>query len=140
MHKDCCIKAGGIVIGPGGKVLIVSQKGVSWSFPKGHLDEGEDILEGAKREIHEESGIEPSKLKLIQAYPSYERSSINGLAGHHPYRRIYLFLFTTTEEKLAPIDPDNPEAIWVDRDKVKEYLEHERDHQFFDDIKAGLPK
>lgn len=42
--------AGGIVVGPAGKIVIVSQHGTSWSLPKGHLNEGEDELVGAQRD------------------------------------------------------------------------------------------
>ena len=49
--------AGGVVLNKKGEVLIVNQYGNSWSLPKGHIEEGEEILEAAKREIYEESGI-----------------------------------------------------------------------------------
>ena len=35
--------AGGIVVNPNGDVLVVSQHGDSWSLPKGHLEDGEDV-------------------------------------------------------------------------------------------------
>ena len=49
--------AGGVVLNKNGEVLIVNQHGNSWSLPKGHIEEGEEILEAAKRETYEESGI-----------------------------------------------------------------------------------
>ena len=50
--------AGGVVINQSNRVLLVCQKGKSWSFPKGHIEAGEDCLSAAKREIWEESGID----------------------------------------------------------------------------------
>lgn len=48
------------------KVLLVSPKGsyggYTWTFPKGRVDEGENIAKTAKREVKEESGIEASML------------------------------------------------------------------------------
>ncbi|MBI4120361.1 MAG: NUDIX domain-containing protein [Parcubacteria group bacterium] len=53
--------AGGVVVNNDGQILVVSQKGTSWSLPKGHIDEREDVLTAAKREIHEEGQV-PLKL------------------------------------------------------------------------------
>jgi len=54
--------AGGVVTNNQGKVLVVSQRGTSWSLPKGHIDPGESALAAAKREIYEESGIRDLEL------------------------------------------------------------------------------
>lgn len=56
--------AGGVVLNKNEEILVVNQNGNSWSLPKGHIDEGEEVLEAAVREIYEESGI--SKLKFIK--------------------------------------------------------------------------
>jgi len=42
-----------------------------------------------------------------------------------------MFLFETIEEKLKPIDPTNPEARWVEKDKVADLLTHKKDKEFF---------
>lgn len=49
--------AGGVVMNPLHEIAVVSQRGDSWSLPKGHLDPGEDALQAAKREIREETGL-----------------------------------------------------------------------------------
>ena len=49
--------AGGVIENTEGKIVVVSQRGTSWSLPKGHIEDGEDILAAAKREIYEETGI-----------------------------------------------------------------------------------
>ena len=45
-----------------------------------------------------------------------------------------LFLFSTKEEKLAPIDPHNPEARWVPVEEVSALLTNEVDREFFNSI------
>jgi len=40
--------AGGVVINNHGRILVVSQKGTSWSLPKGHIDEGESACVAAE--------------------------------------------------------------------------------------------
>lgn len=114
-----------------GLVLLVNQRGTSWSFPKGHIDKGEDPLTAARREIHEESGV--TDLKLIKDLGSYERykSGLEGGDDTSEFKTIHLFLFSTDHEKLQPLDPCNPEARWVDRKKVAGLLTHQKDKEFF---------
>ena len=50
------IAAGGLVENVEGDVLIIERLG-KYDLPKGKLDKGESALEGAKREISEECGI-----------------------------------------------------------------------------------
>jgi 8-oxo-dGTP pyrophosphatase MutT (NUDIX family) len=123
--------AGGIVINRRGEILVVSQHGTSWSLPKGRIEEGEDKLAAARREIHEESGI--TRLELIEDLGSYERFKLSGTAGEDrsELKTIHMFVFTTDEEELNPIDPENPEAIWTERTRVVELLTHPKDREFF---------
>jgi len=123
--------AGGVVVNPEGKVLVVNQRGNSWSLPKGHIDPGEDALAAAKREIYEESGIRT--LELVRELGTYERYRI-GLKGGETrteLKVITMFLFTTTQMALKPVDPKNPEARWVEKGKVARMLTHKKDKEFF---------
>jgi 8-oxo-dGTP pyrophosphatase MutT (NUDIX family) len=123
--------AGGVVVNAEGEVLVVSQRGTSWSLPKGHIDPGESALDAARREIYEESGIRD--LELIGELGTYERRKIgvNGGDDRSELKAITMFLFRTSERLLRPVDPDNPEARWVERSKVVALLTHERDKEFF---------
>lgn len=120
-----------MVIDAEGRVLVVSQRGTSWSLPKGHIDRGESALAAAKREIYEESGIRD--LKLIRGLGTYERYKIgvDGGDDRSELKAITMFLFRTSEKVLRPVDPDNPEARWVERSKVAPLLTHEMDKRFF---------
>lgn len=46
-----------------------------WNLPLGHLDEGEDILTGAKRESEEETGL---KLNVEGLVGIYQHRAVNG--------------------------------------------------------------
>lgn len=125
------VSAGGIVVNPRGKFLVVSQHGTSWSLPKGHVEEGEDFLTAARREIFEEAGV--SHLNLVRELGSYERFRLNAAGREDPSERkvIHMFLFTAGEENLRPRDPDNPEARWADKKEVVGLLTHQADKDFF---------
>lgn len=132
--------AGGVVLNKLGQVLVVNQNRNSWSLPKGHIDPGEETLEAAIREIYEESGIR--NLILIKELPEYERYkiSLDGGDDLSELKKIYMFLFTTDEMDLNPVDPDNPEARWVDVEDVADLLTHKKDKDFFKSIKSELGK
>jgi 8-oxo-dGTP pyrophosphatase MutT (NUDIX family) len=126
--------AGGVVLNARGFVLVVSQHGTSWSLPKGHIDPGEDSLVAARREIYEESGVK--NVELVKELGSYGRYRIGQNSGEDrsEYKTIHMFLFKTKEEDLRPVDPDNPEALWVDKNNVVGMLTHPKDKEFFQSI------
>ena len=131
--------AGGIVWNEKFGVLVVNQNNNSWSLPKGHVERGEGLLSAAMREIREETGVPEKKLKLIKKLATYERDRIQRKPGDAPeMRMITLFLFTTTEKRLAPEDPMNPEARWVPIDRVAALLTHPKDKEMFDSLKEQI--
>ena len=126
--------AGGVVLNAHGEVIVVSQEGTSWSLPKGHIDPGEDALSAAKREIYEESGI--TNLTLVRKLGSYKRYKISLAGGDDTseLKTIHMFLFTTDQQNLAPIDPKNPEARWLKKSEVANLLTHQKDKEFFQSV------
>ncbi|HUD10686.1 MAG TPA: NUDIX domain-containing protein [Candidatus Saccharimonadales bacterium] len=131
--------AGGVVINSEGNVLVVNQNDDSWSLPKGHIDPGETPQDAAVREIKEESGI--SELELIDELGTYERHRI-GKDGKgydtSELKNIKFFLFKTNQLKLAPEDPQNPEAQWIAPQKVAALLTHPKDKAFFEGSMATI--
>lgn len=120
--------AGGVVVNEYDEVIVISQKGKvkTWSLPKGHIEEGETEIEAAVREIYEESGAK--ELKFVKPLGTYERHSMDNPSE---LKVRTFFLFDTTKQNLHPIDPENPEAVWIHKDKVAEKLTHPKDKEFF---------
>lgn len=131
--------AGGVVVGPDGRIVLVEQHNNSWSLPKGGVETGETLLEAAKREIYEETGL--SNLVLVGELGSFERKSI-GLDGKSEtdefgVRRRTFFLFTTPETELMPHDKEASAARWVSPEEAIELLSHPKDKEF---LRSVLPK
>jgi ADP-ribose pyrophosphatase YjhB (NUDIX family) len=126
--------AGGVVLDGEGRVLVVSQHGTSWSLPKGHVEAGEDLLAAARREIYEESGVR--ELELVRELGSYRRHRIgrDGGEDESELKTIHMFLFRTNETALKPLDPENPEAAWVEPSRVVSLLTHPKDREFFESV------
>jgi len=128
--------AGGIVLGPDGRVVIVCQHGNSWSFPKGHVEDGESELAAAKREIFEETGI--TDAQFVRDLGSYERYSIGkdgtGEDRGRGLRRRIFFLFRTRQATLKPQETEGEitEARFVSPDEVLAMLTHPKDRAFFE--------
>lgn len=133
--------AGGVVIGPGNKIVVVSQHNDSWSLPKGHLEPQEDEEEAAIREIYEETGIQD--VKIIDKIGEYERARIGkGGIGElaDSLKHITIFLCITNQEELRPIDPENPVAEWLAIQDVADRLTHPKDKEFFHTITPKILK
>ena len=122
-----------------GEVLVVNQRGNSWSLPKGHIDPGEDALAAAQREIAEESGV--TDLAFVKDLGGFQRPRIGLHEGDDlsELKDIRIFLFRTGQLDLRPSDPQNPEARWVDREDVSELLTHRKDKEFFRSILGEIP-
>lgn len=67
------ISAAGVVVNGDKAVLVFQTNTHTWTLPKGHVDKGESLLETAKREIHEETGI--TNLAFVKELGSYVRGT-----------------------------------------------------------------
>lgn len=135
LNQKITHSAGGVVISTQGKVLVVNQGGNSWSLPKGHIEKDENIEQAARREIFEEAGVET--LVFMKEFPIYERFKIGpGGQGEDKSEQkfIHMSLFYTDQVQLQPRDINNPEAIWLEPEKVLEVLTHPKDQAFYASI------
>ena len=70
---------------PGGDLLMIGQYryphgSTQWEFPAGRLDEGEDALGGAKRELLEETGYASNDWTALPGF--YPTGGISAHYGH----------------------------------------------------------
>lgn len=129
--------AGGVVRNQKGEIAVVKHDGWFWGFPKGHVDEGEEILEAAKRETKEEVGI--TELELKKEFEPYVRArSGDEDKPDREMKTIHMFLFDTTQEEFVLTDPRHDEARWVPVDEVVGLLSNGKDKEFFESIKGSL--
>ncbi|AEV32552.1 ADP-ribose pyrophosphatase [Owenweeksia hongkongensis DSM 17368] len=111
--------AGGIVRNGAGEILMIYRLG-KWDLPKGKLEEGESVEEGAVREVIEECGI--SNLRVIRELPiTYHTYEIG---GKKILKRTYWFeMHTKFIGDLVPqIEEHIEKAQWVKPDFLDEYM------------------
>ena len=97
---------GAICVSPANTVLMVKgRRSGKWSFPKGHLESGETTLECARRELYEETGLQPDQKPI----GSYKLS-----VGHY-------FIFELDIVQPTIIDKDEiEEADWIPFDRLSQ--------------------
>jgi len=132
------LSAGGFVLNPHSQIALVQNKSESWTFPKGHVEERESIEEAARREIHEETGL--TKLSLVRKLGVYDREKTKITEGQPQsyLKRIHVYLYKTPQMDLNPIDPENPQAIWVNIESTAEKMTYSEDRRFFESIKEHI--
>lgn len=105
----------GCVVLRGDTVLLVRERG-RWSLPKGGLEPGELLAEGARRETFEETGLEVEVRELAFVVEFQAQTW-----GHH-----LQFFYTCRETggTLGPRDPDREvqEARFVPIRELREYI------------------
>jgi 8-oxo-dGTP pyrophosphatase MutT (NUDIX family) len=118
--------AGGVVVSAQRRIAVVNQVTRSTSLPKGHVKAGETPLDAARREIHEEIGINVGE--PVMQFPAYSR-----LSGHRTGERklLMMFLFAIEgEPALVPLDESNSDARWVEPAEALEALTYLEDRVF----------
>lgn len=87
----------------GTKFLLLYRRGTYWNFPKGHFEPGEQSMDAALREVHEETGLHRNDLRIIPGFQAYERFYFRiGKEGIHD--TVILYLAETRKADIR-IDP-----------------------------------
>jgi len=136
------VAAGGVVVGHDGRIVVVEQNGNSWGLPKGGVEEGEALLDAARREVSEETGI--TELAYMGELGSYERYSLgpDGMTETEAYgsRVRTFFLFTTAQTELVSHDPDQEitQVRWATIDEALTLLTHPKDRAFLSSVRTKI--
>jgi|SRR3989338_499482 len=85
-----------------------------FELPGGHIDFGEDIVEGLKREVREEVGME-----IHVGDPFAAFTYVNEIKGSHSIEVVYFATFTDSIENIALIPEDHSEYKWVSREELQ---------------------
>lgn len=74
-----------------GRVLLLQHRTGEWVFPKGHIEDGETLLEAALREVEEESGV-------VATCPSPSRSWVTSYRNRRRELRYVTWFVCTTDD------------------------------------------
>jgi 8-oxo-dGTP diphosphatase len=114
------VGVGGVVISDGRTLLI--RRGSpplerQWSIPGGMLEAGETLLEGVRRELAEETGIEVRVLDLIEVF---ERITLDG-EGKARYHFVVLDYLCERVRGEPRAGSDVTDVAWAMPEELRQY-------------------
>jgi putative (di)nucleoside polyphosphate hydrolase len=139
-----------VVLNKDGKVFVarrIDNPMNFWQMPQGGVDEDEDFLKAAYRELEEETSIKNVKLiKELDGMTTYELPNrLLGIIWKGKYRgqkqKWFLMKFTGKDEEIN-IKTENPEFLdwkWVELDQITEVVVDFKLH-VYKELKAKIKK
>ena len=114
------IGVGGVVISDG-RVLLVRRGGPPlqgrWSIPGGILEVGETLIEGVRRELAEETGIDVRVRTLIDVFERIDRDA----SGKLQYHFVVLDYLCEAVRGTARAGDDVTEVAWATPAEFEKY-------------------
>ena len=93
-----------------------------WSFPKGHIEEGQSTQQAALREVREEGGIDAEIIVKVG-----ENKYVYSLNGEKIFKMVTLFLMKYVSGNIKNHDWEVSEAIWVNPEEALKILSFDSD-------------
>lgn len=84
---------------------------LTWNGVSGGVEEGEDFLEGLKREVNEEIGIDPEKIQYTKAGEEESKNDI-----------FYYYEGLTDSEFIPTLNDEHLDWGWFKKDDLPEPL------------------
>lgn len=126
MEKEKTLKAGAIILSKLDKnkiALLYRSRENDWSFPKGHIDEGESVVQAMIREIQEETGL---IVRIIEKLPDFNYTSFSG-----EIVSLKMFLVKSENDSLLKTEFEDDDIQWILIDKVIETLSYDNLKDYF---------
>ena len=150
--KDLPLRSGVgiIVLNKDNKVFVakrIDNPKNFWQMPQGGVDEGEDFLVAAYRELEEETSIKSVELiKELDGTTTYELPDhLLGIVWKGKYKgqkQKWFLMSFTGEEQEVNIKTKNPEFLdwkWIELDKITEVVVDFKLH-VYKELKKKLKK
>lgn len=118
------VSAGGLVLdrlADDACALLISRydrrNRIIWSFPKGHIEPGENDRQAALREVHEETGIVAEVVERLGEIDFWFT-----VEGRRIHKTVHHFLMVAVGGELSDSDPEVESVEWVPLDDVHSRL------------------
>ena len=112
-------------------LLIKHVNSGHWSFPKGHVEEGETEVETALREVKEETGIDiiidPTFRETVTYFPRKDTQKV-----------VVYFIAKAKNCEYVPQEEDIAQIKWVDICHATSVLTYENDKTIVNKAKLAI--
>lgn len=127
------VSAAGVVVRDG-RVLLIRSARRGWEFPGGIVEQGEAILDGLKREIFEESGIDAEPEWMTGIYQNLAHKKgygpLEGMELPPVVNLVFRCRYTGGE---AAVSDESLETGWFTPDEAREMITQPNFRKAFDD-------
>lgn len=97
-------------------LIVQSVVNYNWGFPKGHLEGSEDAQEAARREVHEEVGLQP-KFDL-----NFVRKTQYALTDTRSKTVTFFLAEYVPGQEVVTQKEEIKDSRWVTLDEARKYL------------------
>lgn len=114
------VGVGGVIVSHGRALLVKRGKPPlegQWSIPGGLLEIGETLMEGVRREMREETGMDVRPLDLIDVF---ERIELDG-GGKARYHYVVLDYLCEATGGEARAGDDVTHVAWTSAEELEQY-------------------
>ena len=120
-----------------GQILFVigQEPAGTYSFPKGHMEGDETEAETARREVFEETGLQPEFSADFRLLDEYHLSEKPGT-----WKRVTYFLAEFGNEPLRPREKDVKNVLLLPYEEAMGLFQHENNRRILADAYAFLTK
>lgn len=106
-------------------LLIKNKRSAHWGFPKGHLEQGEDSVAAAKREVLEETGIH---IDIIDGFKGVSEYKIRNIIN----KRVTIYIARTDDTRTVIQESEIDDYIWLTYEKAMTQLKYENDRSILE--------
>lgn len=115
-------------------LLIKHIKSGYWSFPKGHMEEGESETQTAIREIKEETNVD------ISIDDTSFRETVVFTPRRDTRKEVVYFVARATSFDCKPQEEEIAELRWVEISQAASHLAYDNDRLIVNRVRAFLAK
>lgn len=106
----------------GRQYLVLKSRANDWEFPKGGIENGEELQQTAIREVEEETGIRD--LKLIDGFREDYDYVFRGPDGETIHKEVHLFIGKAKEDDVD-LSKEHSDLQWRDYEEAVNTLSHD---------------